>query len=190
MVEVVFRKKLHRNYISGLQNGRTHRTKRGKKRFPRFALLSKVAFKFVVVKCSTLKKIQTLELKSGCLFQKLTYFLKIESWQNFVNMENADFFFFPIVLDRFRVFIWCKICHAPINAFFIVLPVLQRIVVLYHQKEVGFRVQFLHRFTPLDKCLVQLSFFLSWLLMLCRSLHFTAAGVSVRIRALLACCKG
>jgi len=55
MVEVVFGKNLRINYISGLKNGRTHRTKRGKKLFLRFTLLSKVAFKFVIGKCLTLQ---------------------------------------------------------------------------------------------------------------------------------------
>lgn len=56
MVEVVFRKNLHINYTCGLKNGRTCSTKRGKKWFLRFAVLSKAGFKFVIVKCSSLQK--------------------------------------------------------------------------------------------------------------------------------------
>lgn len=79
MVEVVFRKNLHINYISGLRNGRTHRRKRRKKVVPQVCSSVKGGFQICLWQVLNFaKKFRFLELKSGCLFYKLTYFLKIE----------------------------------------------------------------------------------------------------------------
>lgn len=121
MVEVVFRKNLHINYISGLKNGRTHRTKRGKKWFPRFALLSKVAFKFVIGKCSTLQKNLDFWTEKWMFILQADLFFEDRSTAEFCKHGKCwvcCFFFFTIFFDRFWLFIWCEISHGPINAFY------------------------------------------------------------------------
>lgn len=56
MIEVRFRKNLLTNYIYDFKNDRTQRTKRKKQWILKFALLLKVAFKFISNKSSIVKK--------------------------------------------------------------------------------------------------------------------------------------